>query len=274
MGNQRAGSSPDNNKRLAALEAGVSTLAITLAANGVDVPEGADPFELAIGRVKRAAELEAAAEQTTPGEIAAIARAEGAEKRVAELEAELAARPVSAEEAHDGAIARLEEQIDELERQGAAKDSRITELEAGAPVIVQQPDGGEPEETPAETPLERPEGAADVGPQYAVVYSSAELVALLAAGDVPGFELAFSNGQFEVVALNRIAIAPSDLLAAEGRVVVVPPVFAKLAAVDAAEELHGVGLLLDGEQVAYCAFLDQLKLEPGTERRFDRAIFF
>jgi hypothetical protein len=33
-------------------------------------------------------------------------------------------------------------------------------------------------------------------------------------------------------------------------------------------------LLLDGEQVAYCAFLDPLKLEPGTERRFDRAIFF
>jgi hypothetical protein len=55
---------------------------------------------------------------------------------------------------------------------------------------------------------------------------------------------------------------------------VVPPVFAKLLATDPQEELAGVGLLLQGEQIAYCAFPDRLTLQPGSERRFERAIFF
>jgi hypothetical protein len=55
---------------------------------------------------------------------------------------------------------------------------------------------------------------------------------------------------------------------------VVPPVFAKLLNTDPQEELAGVGLLMQGEQIAYCSFPDRLTLQPGSERRFERAIYF
>lgn len=87
---------PDNNKRLAFLEAGVSSLAIALAANGVAIGEGEDPLELAIGQIK--------------GSAAAIARAETAENALEAVRAELVAAEKDLE-ALRASILDLEEKL-------------------------------------------------------------------------------------------------------------------------------------------------------------------
>jgi hypothetical protein len=316
MANQQ-NKAPDNNKRLKQLEAGVSALAIALTANGVEISEGADPFELAVGRVKHAAQLDdrlMALIGATTGVIGRfapdmeLAPKDAAEPlidvqirlleqlathetpcdlRIRELEDKLGATTAELENARstsaeleggttgEDATAALEDQIDELERTIKVRDARIAELEAGAPVIVQAPPGDEDSAVDAEpAPLVRPETARDVGPDYPGTYSSEEITKLLASGEAHPLEIAFSNGAYEIVALQSVPIDARDLLLFEGRNVVGPSVSAKLSQHDAAEDLHGFGLLLGGEQIAYCPLLDPLRLQPGTERRFDRAIYF
>jgi hypothetical protein len=295
----------DNNKRLAALESGVSALVIALTANGVTLEDGADPIAAAVGRIKLAAELEAKAEETTPGELAAIARAETAEKRIGELativagvvgvgveaitdpvaaaagafesmQAELAARPASAEEANDGAIEALKAEILELQTDlidmTDEKNRLANELSAaneGRPIVQQAP---EPEPEPEPIVRERPEQAADVGADCGTLDRS-EIGELILAGEGL-LELAFSNGDYEIVSLQRVTIGARDLVLLEGRFVVGPAVHVKLAATDVPEELAGVGLLFEGAQIGYSAFPERVRMAPGTERRFDRAIAF
>jgi hypothetical protein len=309
---------PDNNKRLKLLEAGVSTLAMSLVSNGIPVADGADPITLAIGAIKERAELEENNAKGSAAHKETLEQLSASGKRVEQLEQQLesikghvapladylianhpgaivvgggaceTAVKVLAEQATqiealtagsggttaEDATAGLEDRIDELERQIIAKDSRIADLEAGAPVVVQAAAEADSaaEEEPA--PRERPETARDVGPDYAGLHSSADIAALVASGEAHGLELAFSNGEFEIVALQPVPIEAKDLQLFEGRSVVAPSIHAKLGVHDAAEELHGFGLMLQGEQIGYCPLLDPLRLQPGTERRFDRAIYF
>jgi hypothetical protein len=111
----------------------------------------------------------------------------------------------------------------------------------------------EAEEAPPAAPERvRPETARDVGPSAGGL-NAAELAELLASGTADGLELVFSNGEFEIVALAPVAIGPKELLSAEGRQIVIPAVYAKLLNTDPQEELAGVGLLMQGEQISVIA---------------------
>lgn len=79
----------DNNKRLGALEAGVSALALALAANGISLEDGTDPLEAAIGAIKTVAELREQVEGLT-GQV------EELNKSIAVLEEAATAPPAAA----------------------------------------------------------------------------------------------------------------------------------------------------------------------------------
>lgn len=292
MAGQNGGArAPDNNKRLAKLETSIASLALALAANGFDVPEGADPCEVATIVAKDAATNRAKIASLADAIVAlhteAVGDHGGAIETAIKLLGDLAisdeklaganAKIASLEEAIGNgasadATAALEDRIDELERAGMAKDARIKELEAGAPVIVQQL---EPETAPAAAaePVERPETARDVGPEYPGLLKSAE-IPLIIAGDGGELDVAFSNGEYEIVGLAPVRIEYTDLQQFEGRNVVSPAIHATLANGDTAETLHGFGLMLNGEQIAYCPLLDPIRMQPGEEHRFHKAIFF
>lgn len=250
-----------DGKRLASLEASVSALAITLTANGIDVGDG-DPLELAIGRIKRCAELEALADQTTPGEIAAIARAEAAEtaleaarKRVAELEEE---------------NGELKVDVEDL---ASAKNALANEL-AGEerPLPPPSPDAAleQAKEQPAPAIAARPELARDVGPTFGGL-THTELRAAIDAG--AAFDVVFSNGEYELVDFEPSRIKGTDLTRVDSsRFIVTPAIHLKGA--DHPHQLHGAGLLLEDVQVAYCPFDPPLTVHPGSDWRFERQILF
>jgi hypothetical protein len=236
---------PDNNKRLMVLEAGVSTLAVALLANGFKVEEGGDPIEAAIvaikGQASKIDELEEAAkvgsDNATAGEIAAIARAEAAEKALAEANDEL-------EEMRND-VADLEGKIANL---GAAD-----ELEA--PIAV--------------APRERPEGAHDFGPTFGMS-TARELAELIEEGG--DFEISFSNGKHEIVELEPVKIKAADLRGKSGRFELAHPIFVRGGQVR--EEIDGAALVKSGVQIDYCQFPAPVAIEPRQERRFERAIAF
>lgn len=309
---------PDNNKRLAELEAGVSALAVALAANGIEVGVVGDPFTAAIAAVKsKAADVEtidqlrrsyAKLEETAKtvaeandvlsmavsaapsmlatalgaagvvlaegadpvlvaielisngpnggsasvGELAAIARAEAAEKALGEVNIELA----GAIEDRDLAVSAKNELAQVI------ADKGYKQPEPGGAVDTQ------PEPEPE--PRQRPEGARDFGPIYGDTDNAllAELIA-----DSAGFEIAFSNGEHELVIPGLpVAIGAADFSTSGGRRMVEKAILVKGG--DYREEIHGAALLHDGEQIHYCAFPAPVALEPGQERQFVKAIFF
>lgn len=291
---------PDNNKRLAQLESGVATIAIALTANGFTVGEGADPLEEAVKAIKslltdrsslneqlhnlagfasatlgrlvpdlvlapqtdeqpfaylerltaaaepRIAELLTAGTvegdgdgNATVGELAAIARADAAEAKITDLLAELGK-----------SAAEIEQLNIDLEQLEARNDAAAEALDAPTPA------------------RERPENARDFGPTYGTL-DREDLVAVLTSD--AALEISFSNGEYEIVGLEPIALKGSDLVSVEGRYIV-PVVFVRGGQVR--EDLHGAVLVHDGEQVAYFAFPRPIDLEPKQERRFEKAIIF
>lgn len=291
---------PDNNKRLAQLESGVATIAIALTANGFTVGEGADPLAEAVKAIKSlltdrsslneqlhnlagfasgtlgrlAPDLElapqtdeqpfaylerltAAAEpriaelltagtvegdgdgNATVGELAAIARADAAEAKITDLLAEL------------GKAAAENEQLNiDLEQLEARNEDAAEALDPPAPA------------------RDRPENARDFGPTFGQL-DRAELAELVS--EDAAFEISFSNGEYEIVALAPVAVKGSDLMATEGRYSV-PVIFVRGG--DDREDLHGAVLVHGGEQIGYCEFPRPIELEPKQERRFERAITF
>jgi hypothetical protein len=274
------GKTPDNNKRLALLESDVTAVAIALTANGFTVGEGEDPLAAAIAAVKGQAatiddltkKLEAAeGGNATDGEIAAIARADKADAELGELQAKVQAvvdylcanypDDVSPEECALSAVTRiLGEQKLELEQLNIDVEQLEAQLEA-------KQNAGESELEPT-VARERPENARDFGPTFGKL-DRADLVELLAAD--AGLEIAFSNGEYELVGLEPIAIKGSDLVSVEGRYIA-PVVFVRGGA--DREDIHGAVLVHGGEQIDYFAFPRPIELEAKQERRFEKAIIF
>jgi hypothetical protein len=160
---------PDNNKRLALLEAGASALAMALAANGTPIPEGGDVFGIATAKIKEGAQASAELEELR--------------KRVAELEA---AAP-SADQPNDGEVSTLKARVAELENEVAelkvdvddamSEKNRLANLLAdqgrsAAPAAIEEEAAPEPKAVE----LERAEGARDVGPTFGSL--SADEIAL------------------------------------------------------------------------------------------------
>lgn len=285
MGNQKAADKgPDNNKRLAALESGVSQLAIALAAAGVEIGEAGDPIKYAIELIEVQREavrlpasmlvsaLEAGGEKlaadadpvlvacellsggkVTKGEMAAIARAETAEKELGQVKIE------------------LEETKEDLERVASEKGRLANEL---AELIenkgYKRPEAAEEAPAAPPEPLERPDGARDFGPDFHRM-DPLELGNFLAS-DPEGLEISFSNGDYELIELEPIPVTAAELVAREGRRALTKIVQVKGG--EREEPIHGAALVLAGEQIDYCQFPVPLKIEQGQVRQFVRMIFF
>lgn len=278
----QAAHGPDNNKRLAFLE---SRVALLISAATAVIARFAPDMELApkdenedlvdvqirlLNQVataetpcdRRIAELEAqvaagatdvaGSDNATEGEIAAIARADAADARVKELEAE---------------NAELRNDIEEIMSAKNALANQLAEAGQGSASSATPP-AAEAEEAPP-PPLVRPEGARDVGPTY-----GGEAIADLAAAAATGvtFDLVFSNGEFEILGIDPIPVPGTNLVDAEGRLRINQAV--QVRGRGAIEDVAGAGLLLGGEQVGYCVFDPAVKLHPGEERRFDHSLLF
>jgi hypothetical protein len=265
MSKEAAGAAkgPDNNKRLALLEAGVSALAMALAANGSPIADGGDVFGIATAKIKEGAQ--------------AASELEELRKRVAELEA---AAP-SPEEANDGQVDVLKARVAELENEVAeltvdvddamSEKNRLANLLAdqgrsAAPAAVEEAAAPEPKSAV----LERAESARDVGPTFGRLTAD-EIAEAIEAG--ARFEIAFSTGEFELVDFGPIYVNGEDLHRfATQQYAVATSIHIKGASVPM--EIDGAGLLLEGAQVGYCTFDPAVHIEPGQERAFNRALIF
>jgi prefoldin subunit 5 len=267
---------PDNNKRLAGLEASVSSLAIALTANGITLEEGADPIVAAIVAIKAAAESKAAL-------TAALA---GCNEEVDKLQRtvdELGARAAGATPGTDAAeLEELRKRVAELETENGELQTDVDELANAKNALANQlaADGKGTGEPPAPEIDDEPEDvvpvaertadARDVGPEFQRL-SEVAIAALVAEGG--DFELGFSNGEFEIIELAPVTIGAGDLTRVDSsRFIVGPPVHIRGA--DAPLKIAGVGLLYAGEQVSYCSFEPAVVLHPGQERGFNRALIF
>lgn len=300
----------DNNKRLALLEAGVSALAMGLAANGVNVAEGADVFAIATTTIKRQAKehSEAVEQISAMGQKVAALEAAGAEEAKHELEqlraqlaeavekvdvlgTELAAARAaapSAEEVIDGQVEALKEELATALLKTKDLEAEVAELNQDVDDAISErnelrnklsEDGkssaiaavdDEPEVATPAPVRERPESARDVGPTNGSLTAD-EIQSAIDAG--ARFEIAFSNGDYELVEFGPTYVAGSDLHRfATQQFAVAPALHIKGGSVG--EEIHGAGLLLEGTQVGYCTFDPAVRIEPGQERAFNRALIF
>lgn len=316
---------PDNNRRLAALEASVSALAIALTANGFTIADGADPIEEAIKAIKFFAEMAAGGTGTAKLEeleqqrhnLAGYASATlgriapdldlapltdeqpfaylerltlAANPRIDEL---IAAKGVNAElEAKLAAIGTPSTdaaELVELRKRVVALTAEVGELEQDLQDVTEaknrlanqladegkgtgdatKPEDPEPEPA-AEPVLDRPTSARDVGPEYGSLTEVA-IGALVAEGGA--FEVAFSNGEFELIEFAPSKLGPKDLTRVDSSRFMVEPAI-HIRGFGARAKVAGAGLLYNGEQVAYCAFDPAIYVDPGQERRFHRALIF
>lgn len=243
-----------DGKRLASLEASVSSLAIALTANGFELKSGDDPCVSAIVAIKQGKERIASLELETLDKFGGLeTELEKARKRVAELETE---------------NGELHQDVEDLAN---ARNTLANQLAAeGKGQGEQLEEVAEPE--PAPIVRERPETARDVGPTFGTL-TSGELQELLATTDA-AFEVAFSNGDFEILEFTPTEqIKPASLSRVDGsRYLLLQPIVLKGG--DHPEEIHGAGLLLEGTQVGYCPFEPPLTVQPGHEWKFDRSLIF
>lgn len=278
---KQKGKAPVDGKRLALLEAGVSALAMAMAANGIELKEGQDPLEQAIAIVKRWRELTLARAEL----ILAVALATGTEPEAVEDPFAAAAGALETMkdrlDALDAAAAnpnQEESELDhwrrrakELEAENAELQGDVEDLvnarnvlanrlaEEDKPSALELP--AEPEWTPEPTiARERPESARDVGPTYGGL-TSGELQTILDAG--AQLEVAFSNGEFEIIDFSGpIMVGVKELQRVDSaRVRLKDGV--ELTGSTMLERIHGAALLLEGTQVAYHQFDPAIVIHPN-----------
>lgn len=271
-----------DGKRLAQLEAGVSALALCITANGIDLKEGQDPIDQAIALVKRWRELTIARAELQ----LVVAIAVGVEPETIEDPFAAAHGALETMKAHcvelETDVAAASKRVAELELENAELQTDVEDLTNAKNTLANKlADEGKAAhdpapivaaEEPAPAPLERPETARDVGPTFGAL-TLPELQQAVAAG--LSFELAFSNGEFELVEFSSppIVVQAADLQLLDGyRHVVRPAIHIKGGAMP--QIIKGAGLLLEGVQVAYHGFTAPLTIHPGAEWKFERQIAF
>lgn len=307
MGNnsQSKPTAPDNNKRLAALEASVSSLAIAMAANGLELGEGEDPIVGATIELKRLGSIDArmtALIAAVTGivaihapnlelaprsdeslfdlqirlleEVAAIEPGQASAGELAAISRADAAEAALTEA--KAALATANDEIGELtadvEDMTAAKNAALNKVAELNDVIAAKgyaTPAVEPIVEAAPEPRERPEAARDFGPKFDS-HGASEIATLIAAG--ADFEISFSNGEHEIVEIEPVKIDRTALVTVEGRYMVDPPILIRGG--QYSEQLDGAALTLGGSQVAYCQFPTAHHIAPGQERQFVRAIVF
>ena len=255
----------DNNKRLAMLEAGVSALAITIVQSGFTIAEGDDPLIVA-GTIVQAlaatnnsfAELFAARsfpanegescygtaarlidelegkgsdaqEGATAGELAAIGRADAAEKRVGELEDQV---------------------------------KTLSEDLGNAGLALAKATGSALRKTRA---LARSSKARKIGP----LKGGTDREALKLAMDdaVDPMQIVFSNGAAEIIELEPIEAFPPAFRVVQGdQYRLIDDVLVK--GTRDGTRVRGIGLVMpDGRQIAYQE-IEPVDLPAGQERKF------
>lgn len=272
---------PVDGKRLASLEAGVSSLALALSANGIELKEGQDPCVQAIVVIKRWHELTAARAELQ----LAVAIAVDAEPETIEDPFAAAAGALEAMKARvvdvEGQLETSRKRIVEIELENGELHQDVEDLANARNTLANQlaeegkGQGAAVEEVKAPEPVapvrERSENARDVGPAIRSL-SYAELQQVIGFPD-GAFEVAFSDGEFEIPAFTPEKINPASLARVDSSRFLLQQAIT-LRGGDRAEEIHGAGLLLGGTQIAYCTFEPPLTVQPNHEWKFDRTLIF
>lgn len=238
----------DRNQRLDAFHINVSLLAIALSGAGVTIPEGMDPILAAISFVEGNG-------NATDGELAAIKRADEAEAKIKVLEL---------------AAAEDEEALAEMTNLRNAAINELQAIREGRPAEAAPEPEAEVEEAVAPPPAVRPEAARDVGPTFA--QGDAKDIAAILSDGTHELELAYSNGEYELIDFGPSPIDAGVLVYRGHKFHVEPAIHLKGGPADV--ELNGVGLIVDGEQFAYCEFPEPQAIASRSERKLERMITF
>lgn len=228
--------------RLAQLEASVSSLALALMANGIEVADGADPCTVAIIAIKRSAE------EANDGAVATL-KAQLEELRKDKLKLEID-------------VAELQLDLQEVTNQKNTLANRLAE--EGKPSGIEKPADPVRELEP-DLVIERPDGARDAGPEYGTLPIDELVNAIEAAGEL---ELVFSNGKWELLEFSTapIIVRPKDLNRLDPRRVQIKQ-GVDLKGSSGRALIHGCALLMEGMQVAYHTFNQPLAVNPNEEWR-------
>lgn len=284
--------------QLSQLLTSVSGLAMALVENGIDLKEGDDPVDQAIAIVKRWRELTiaraellltvAVAVDVEPDTIedpfaAATGALETMKIRLVELEEQI--KLLSDPPAGGGPTAEQEREaeFDQLRKRAAVLEIANKELEEDLEQMTNArnvlanklADEGKSQSEPLVEPeirekpkiiRERPESARDVGPAHGKA-PGADVQAALAAGAT--LELAFSNGEFEIIDFSAptVTVSDADVVRIDGSRFRLKDGVEITGGV-MPERVHGCGLLIEGAQVAYCQFEPAADVHPKTHWRF------
>jgi hypothetical protein len=92
------------------------------------------------------------------------------------------------------------------------------------------------------------------------------------ARDKP-LELVFSDGKREILEIDPLEVWPAGFRRAGARLALIAAPHVR-GTVNPSLRVRGVGLLADGEQIAWCEFPDPVEVPLGGEVKFDRMIAF
>jgi hypothetical protein len=248
----------------------IEKIATAVAEYGIDLGEGLDPVEQAIAIIGRAREimlglaeafvegghdldpgedvfagvcrvLKAAADSdATSGEIAAIARAEAAEKALAGAQEQ---------------IAQLEQAIDQIGDEGKRPGFLKRLLSRGGA-------GGDPEAPASREPVE-------CGPTYGSA-SVEEIRGFLAEEHL--IEVVLSDGSQELVESQPTVLVRGDLVRRGHNYLLNRPIL--LVGPEGGREIAGAALLVDGVQADFCAFDRPMQIAPGEQYQFSHQFTF
>lgn len=270
---------PDNNKRLAMLEA--STLAIAavlIAANIMPEDSTEDPLEVAKVELERLGRLDL--------DCASLSA----------FLLEHAIEPLEGERAIHTALRKLQEQAGEI----ADGDRAIAALKVELEAATAGPAGGEPVEDVAALNARIAElEALNAGLEGRVAsfdaaegrkqrkgtrqikarkFGKAPATSIAAIGEAMDsgdeLELAFGSRGVERIEFEPIRVYPAafDRQGSLGRYRLRDAV--QIRGAGQAVDVDGVALLRGGELVAWCGFPKPVTVPAGTERKFDRMIVF
>jgi hypothetical protein len=264
---------PDNNKRLATLEGSTAGLIARLATLGVVVAEGEDPFpqlearktdlETIEAQAAKIAELDAADGQATPGELAAIKRADDADARSTTLANEKLAIENDLEQRRAD-VSKLAEAILDA---GFSPEGDEGVVDCAIRLIAGKAAEAEGDAVVAAADREARECGIAAGQS-----APSDIAGLIDEGQK--FELVFVADGREILELAPIAIEPNDLEKLPSGYGIRPEIEVRGDRAGVPLKLEGAALLCHGEQVSFCAFEPALPLNPGDQRRFARQFIF
>lgn len=175
-----------------------------------------------------------------------------AERRVAELEGQLADRGIEL----DNVQAQLRAKTEDLTKVQGKLDRAERKVKSAAKSVPRESAGKARKVAELEKPMVR-----------------AAFEEIMDSAREKPLELVFSDGKREILEIDPLEVWPAGFRRAGARRALIAAPHVK-GTVNPSLRVRGVGLLLDGEQIAWCPFPDPVEVPLGGEVKFDRMIAF